>query len=62
MCLLLTVNVPTFVLSLEPSQTLLALLSVPEFIEFMADDDSLLSQSLSMITFGFAAISSDLSF
>ena len=41
--MLLTENVPTFVLSLEPSEALLlALLSVSKFIEFITDNDSLL--------------------
>ena len=63
MRMLLTENVSTFVLPLEPSQALLlALLSVSEFIKFIADDDSLLSRSLSIIFFAFAAISSDLRF
>ena len=60
MHVLLTVNVPTFVLSLEPSETLLlALLSVSELIKFIRDNDSLLSRSLSVIFFAFAAMSSD---
>ena len=58
---LLTVNVPTFVLPLEPSETLLlALLLVLKFIKFVALDDSLLSQSAFMIFFVLAATSSDL--
>ena len=63
MRMLLTENVPTVVLPLEPSEALLlALLSVSEFIKFITDDHSLLSRSLSIILFAFAAISSDLRF
>ena len=43
-CALLTVSVPTFVLPIEPSEILLlALLSVPKIIKFVADHDALLS-------------------
>ena len=63
MRILLTENVPTFSLSLEPSEALLlALISVSKFIKFITYDDSLLSRSLSIIFFAFAAISSDLRF
>lgn len=55
--------VPTFALSLEPSEAfLLTLLSMSEFIKRIKEDDSLSSQSLSIIFFVFAAIFSDLHF
>ena len=47
----------------EPSEALLLeLLSLSEFIKFITDDDSLLSQSLSSIFFAFDAIFSNLRF
>ena len=63
MRVLLTENDSTFVRSLEPSEALLLeLLSFSEFIKFITDNDSLLSQSLSSIFFAFDAIFSNLRF